>query len=576
MPLPSLEEVKDRKLVQWGIAYLAGAWALLQVADLIGDHFGWPGLWMRGLIVVLAVGFFGALVLAWYHGEQGRQRVRGVELGILTVLLGLAGLGVMLLGPGGADEPADGAALSAALAPEADQTTLAVLPFEAIGADSSGAAFADGLTEEILATLARSPSLRVAARTSASAVAGASADSVGRALGVAHYVEGSVRRVPGAGGGGVRVTARLVSTATGLQEWSQTYDRDGVDALALQDEIARAVAAQLQVQIGSARPRGTEDAEAYALALEGWRTWKQGGDLAVVVPAALALFERAVARDSTYAHAWAGLAAARRRMAALGLAADPEAAWAAARAAGERAVALDPAEGEGHVALGFIAEQHDGDADAARGHYERAVAANPSDAFALANLAWSYTLLGDEAAAVRTAARAAALDPLSSATLAAASTVHSYAGRHDRAVALARDAVALAPGGADALYTLANVLAIAGQTDEAVRVADRLVALYPDVETHYWVAAYAHARAGDRAGAERALSRITEFRHYVQAAVEAALGRPDSAFVALDRSVAAEEEALVEVAVDAWFAPLRADPRWAPLVARVRGPEAGG
>jgi hypothetical protein len=120
------------------------------------------------------------------------------------------------------------------------------------------------------------------------------------------------------------------------------------------------------------------------------------------------------------------------------------------------------------------------------------------------------------------------------------------------------------------------VLTIAGQTDEAVRVADRLVALYPDVETHYWVAAYAHARAGDRAGAERALSRITEFRHYVQAAVEAALGRPDSAFVALDRSVAAEEAALVEVAVDAWFAPLRADPRWAPLVARVRGPEAGG
>ena len=523
---------------------------------------------------MLGVGLVAALVPAWYHGERGEQRVSGTELSILAVLLAVARLGVTLFGSGGAEaEPAD--AVAAALAPAVDQTTLAVLPFEAVAADSAGVAgaLADGLTAELLATLARSPSLRVAARGSAATFegAGASADSIGRALGVAHYVEGTVQS---AADGRVRVSVQLVSTTTGLQEWAETYDRTGADALTLQDDIARAVAAQLQVQIGSARPRGTESAEAYALALDGWRTWRRGGDLALYGPESLALFEQAVAADSGYAHAWTGLAAARRRLANFGLAADSEGMWAAARAAAERAVALDPAEGEGHVVLGIIADQHDHDAAAAAAHYERAVAASPSDAVALSYLASTYQYTGDEASALRAAGRAAALDPLSAATLQRAAQVYSYAGRHDRAVAFARDAAALAPDDAIGLYVLANALAIAGQTDEAVAVADRLIAVSPDVETTYWVTSYVRARAGDRAGAEAALERITEDTIYFRAAVEASLGRPDSAFAALDRPVAADEY-LVELEVDPWFAPLHADPRWKRLTSRVRvrGPE---
>ena len=554
VPLPTLDELRGRKVVQWGLAYLAGAWLTLQVLKLVSDSFGWSGFWVRAAIIVLGVGLVAALVLAWYHGERREQRVSGTELTILAALLGLAGLGVMIVGGRGEAAPAGAAA--AALAPDVDQTTLAVLPFAAVGADSAGfaGALADGLTSELLATLARSPALRVAARGSAAAFEGtnAPADSVGRALNVAHCVEGTVQA---AAGGRVRVAVQLVSTATGLQEWAETYDRTGADALALQDDVARAVAAQLQVQITSARPRGTENAEAYALALDGWRTVRRGGDVGLYVPAALALFERAVAADSTYAHAWSGLATARWQMAFGNLSSNSEADWAAARSAAERALALDPAEGEAHLSLGLIATQHDHDTAAAVAHYERAVAANPSDAFALAQLATAYQFLGNEAAALRAAGRAAALDPLSAPTLLRASYVYSYTGRHDRAVALA----------------------IAGQTDEAARVADRLVALSPDVESNYWIASYARARAGDRVGAEAALGRITEDANYFRTAVEAALGRPDSAFAALDRSVAADES-LVELEVDPWSAPLHGDPRWALLTSRVqvRGSEAGG
>ena len=156
--------------------------------------------------------------------------------------------------------------------------------------------------------------------------------------------------------------------------------------------------------------------------------------------------------------------------------------------------------------------------------------------------------------------------------------MYSTAGRHERAVALAREALALAPDDALMLSALANALAMAGETAEAVAVADRAVAVAPDTEPFYWVATYARARAGDRAGAEAALARITEAQHYTRAAVETALGRPDSAFAALDRSVAASESPLVELSADPWFAPLHGDPRWSRLESRVRarGPEGGG
>ncbi|GAB5537335.1 MAG: hypothetical protein Rubg2KO_35840 [Rubricoccaceae bacterium] len=99
MPLPSLSAIKERKLVQWGLAYLGGAWLILQVAVALGGVYGWPMWLLRAVPVLLVVGFLAALVIAWYHGEKGRQRVGSVELGLLAALLGLAGLGVALIVP---------------------------------------------------------------------------------------------------------------------------------------------------------------------------------------------------------------------------------------------------------------------------------------------------------------------------------------------------------------------------------------------------------------------------------------------------------------------------------------------
>ena len=106
MSVPSFEALKERKIGQWALAYLAGAWVLLQVVSLVSDSFGWSALWVQGLIVVVVIGFVATLVLAWYHGEQGAQRVSGPELLILAALLGVGGIGIMLVADD-ASPPAD-------------------------------------------------------------------------------------------------------------------------------------------------------------------------------------------------------------------------------------------------------------------------------------------------------------------------------------------------------------------------------------------------------------------------------------------------------------------------------------
>lgn len=106
MALPAFQKIKERKVVQWGIAYLAGAWLVLQVVVALGGVYGWPSWLLRATPVLLGAGLFGALVLAWFHGEKGHQRVTGIEIGLLGSVLALAGIGVAVLAPSG--DPASG------------------------------------------------------------------------------------------------------------------------------------------------------------------------------------------------------------------------------------------------------------------------------------------------------------------------------------------------------------------------------------------------------------------------------------------------------------------------------------
>src|SRR3546814_5170677 len=192
--------LRQRKLVQWALAYAAGAFALLQGVDIVAQQFGWPEGLQRGITLVLVLGFFATLVLAWYHGERGAQTISGAELLVLTLLLAVGG-GLLWRFAGtpaapvlAHSDPAVSASDPAAVAPPAK--SIAVLPFASLSADQDNAYFADGLSVEIINSLSRVPDLRVAARTSSFALRNSkdTVPQIAARLHVATVLEGKVRR----------------------------------------------------------------------------------------------------------------------------------------------------------------------------------------------------------------------------------------------------------------------------------------------------------------------------------------------------------------------------------------------
>ncbi|MGH7552335.1 MAG: hypothetical protein ACREMQ_04840, partial [Longimicrobiales bacterium] len=209
----SFDRVRERKLFQWAVAYLAAAWLALQVLTLVAAPFGWPNFVLRTATVLFAVGFVAAPVLAWFHGEKGRQRVSGTELLLLAGVLMLAGGGVWLV----RDDPSEEARAQAAETPRAtsspdstvaEQNSIAVLPFIDPSPNRDQEYFSDGITEELLSALAKVERLRVAARTSSFSFKGKDVpvDEIGARLRVANVLEGTVQKE----GTRVRNRARLV------------------------------------------------------------------------------------------------------------------------------------------------------------------------------------------------------------------------------------------------------------------------------------------------------------------------------------------------------------------------------
>ncbi len=163
-----LQRLKERKLVQWTVAYCASAFALVQLLDIVAQRFGWPEYLVRLTFIALAVGFFVTLVLAWYHGERGAQKVTGTELLILALLLAVGG---GLLWRFASTTPAHtGQSVAARTSAEprsVEANSVAVLPFDNLSEDNENEYFSDGISEELLTVLQKIPGLHVAARTSA-------------------------------------------------------------------------------------------------------------------------------------------------------------------------------------------------------------------------------------------------------------------------------------------------------------------------------------------------------------------------------------------------------------------------
>jgi len=375
------------------------------------------------------------------------------------------------------------------------------------------------------------------------------------------------------------VTVQLVNARDGHNLWSQRYDRvlqNAQDVFAIQDEISRAIVRALQVKLVPTLAQNTEDLEAYELYLKGRLFWNRGSEEGL--NRAREFFSAAILKDSRYARAYAGLADTYDRLLALRYLSRAEA-YPKARAAAERAVALDSQLAEAYASRGQIRYRHEWDRSGAEQDLRRAVALSPG--YALGHLWYGELMLnqGRFTEAIREASRAAELDPLS------AEVVRGYAGalnrtrRYQRALEQGRKALDLEPGGpghqvlaitylgqgkfADAIQEFQTALSQLGGRGRASAIMAQLGCAY--------------ARAGQRREALEILddlkarvARGDSITHPVHLAIlYGGLGEKDQAFEWLEKAYQEHDPLIGQLRVYPFFDPLRSDPRFNELVKKV-------
>ena len=441
-----IERLKQRKLVQWALAYAAAAFALIQVLDIVSQRFGWPDSLERFIIVAMAAGFFVTLVLAWYHGERGAQKTSSTELLILALLLTIGGVVAWRLALAPVAQAAmrggQSAASTASQAPAAmDPDSIAVLPFLDMSQGKDQEYFSDGLSEQLLNQLAQLPKLRVIARTSSFSFKGKEVDiaTIAKALHVANVLEGSVRK----SGNTVRITAQLIRTADSTHLWSQTYDRELTDIFKVQDEIADAIANALELKITghevATSNAGSVNPAAYDAYLQG-RSFVAKRYLANLDEAIVA-FDRAITLEPRYSAAFSGRAFAQLLRPMWG-AQDYAAALVKARESANKALQFDPDNAEAYMVRGMVAA-YTRDATAAGVDLDRALALAPASVDIINMKGDFHTYLGDLGEAEHLKRRAITLDPLAFVHPLNLSDVLAYQARYPEALVAAQQAIAL-------------------------------------------------------------------------------------------------------------------------------------
>jgi serine/threonine protein kinase/tetratricopeptide (TPR) repeat protein len=455
------------------------------------------------------------------------------------------------------------------------ERSIAVLPFANLSPDPENEYFADGMTDELINALAKVPGLRVVSRTSAFAFKGRQQDvrSIGGQLSVECVLEGSVRRA----GRRLRTAVQLVNVADGYQLWSETFDRELEDVFAIQDEISRGIVSALKLRLLGEAPgpfvkSATADFEAYTLYLKGRLLWNRRSEDAL--RHGLAYFEQALERDPNYALAHVGLADSYVLL-CFYTALAPAEGFPRAKAAAETALRLDPTLGEAYPALAYVKMYYEWDWAGALRAFRQAIERNPNYATAHQWLGNCLAILGRFEESLASFQRAVELDPLSPIKNAALGWGHYFARRYPEAIAQQRRALEI-----DADLSVTHLwyglsLEQTGAAGKAVERFEDAVRLLGRDPVGLSFLAHGLAVAGRRVEAQMLLDELLEMvsRRYVSgydlAVVHVGLDRPDEAIAWLERGHAERTHWMALMKVDPRLDPLRSDPRFAKLIARM-------
>ncbi|MEO6971276.1 MAG: hypothetical protein ABI217_10320 [Chthoniobacterales bacterium] len=572
-----LQRLKQRKIVQWALAYVAAAFALLQGIDIVATRFGWPEQTMRCVIIAFSVGFFLTLVLAWYHGERGAQRVSGTELLILALLLSLGG-GFLWRFAGAAREPAAKLAtatptLSVPVA--IPERSIAVLPLANESGDQSQQYFSDGLSEDLITALSQFNGLKVVSRNSSFQFRDSKDDSktIGAKLGVAHLLEGSVRRAADA----VRVSAELVNVADGVTLWSQHYDRPYKDLFKLQDDITRAVADALKAQLLDAGDAAAQSDRPPSGNLAAYNAFLQGQffnqrDTAANYRKAIEFFQTAIRLDPHYARAYAALAHAETFLADYLGGAQAQEAFAAAREAVNTSLSLNPNLAAAHGARGILLLFADIDLAGTEAEFKRAVQLAPNDLDLRASLAEVHASLGHPEVAIEPIRQTLAADPRSGGWYDLLANDLMALGRLDEAEQVLHQQVAAQAADDCTNARFSNIETLRGNAAAALARAMQV----PPGKCHDFALANARQIRNAAAAADAALQALIDkygqTDPYLIARCYALRKDPDGMFASLDRAWAHRDNNITILYYDPFLLRYKDDPRFAALCRKMRLP----
>jgi TolB-like protein len=577
-------ELRRRNVYKVAVAYAVIGWLLIQIATQTFPFLEIPNWAIRLVIMLLVIGFPISLLLAWAFEltPQGIKRAESADAArqhssggawIFIVAVGaILSVGLFFLGRYTASKHASSAANQIVGPPS---KSVAVLPFANLSRDPDNAYFAAGIQDEIITRLAKIGDLKVVSCLSTQRFKSAPDDlpAIANQLGVATILQGSVQRTADT----VRVNVQLVKAETDNHLWADTFDRKLTDVFQIESDIAKTIAEKLQAKLTGSEERAlsikpTADSEAYQLYLQGRYLWNRrtGQNL----KKALSYFQQAVEKDPNFALAYTGIADSCALIPVYG-AGTPKDYYPRAKAAAEKALQLDDTLAEAHTSLANVFFRYL-ELDKSAREFERSIQLNPNYP---TSRQWYGRLtllaLGQFDHAIAEAKRAVELDPVSPIGRTDVATVYLMERRYDEAIAELHNTLEMDPDFYWAHRQLGVALELKGAPSEAVVEYQRASELNDDPRVLAFVA-HAMASMGKQNEAREILTKLTEIAKtryvtgYSFAVIHLGLEEKNQAVDWLEKD--AREQTGFEInfiRVDPYLDPLRGDPRFEALVAKV-------
>jgi TolB-like protein/Tfp pilus assembly protein PilF len=580
-------ELKRRNVYKVAVAYAVVAWLLVQVATQVFPFLEIPNWVVRLVIALIAIGFPIALVIAWAF-EATPEGIKRTEIAdampaaatqkhawIYIVVIGAAiSVTLFFLGryTAGSKTTASPNGIS--------NKSIAVLPFESLSEDKSNAFFAEGVQDEILTRLAKVADLKVIARTSTQRFKSTPEDlsNIAKQLGVMNVLEGSVQKANDQ----VRVNVQLINALTDAHLWADTYDRKLTDIFAVESDIAKTIADTLQAKLSGSEKtailkKPTENSEAHELYLKGRYFWNRR--TAENLKKAADYFQQAIGKDPKYALAYSGLADCHVLLPVYpSLGSKPRDELPKALEAARKAVELDDTLAEAHTSLARALASNL-QLSAATSEFNHAIELNPNYATAHQWFGECLQSQGRVEEGLAELKRAQELDPLSLIINSLLGFALDIVGKSNEAIAQLRKTIEIDPNFWIAHFYFGDVLERRGQLKEAIVEYEKSNALQVDDPYNLADLARAYFLVGRKGEAQQLWDKLKSLseRQYVpaysMALVQLTFGNKDEAIRLLEKSY--EDHAPFDSADLGWILidyrldPLRSDPRFRKLIARI-------